>query len=284
MAGRRLLDAAILFNATRSIARQHLHLRQQQLRVWNKTSAVAKAAQNQTDRVTLTLQAANALADRLNQSSSPSSSSSTSQTYSKASGINAAQDIPSQNNPESSGRRKEEGVARTDISPSRGVASDWNASSVSHRVKTGPEVSPGTSSLENASSEAVPNKHSSDVANGDHASALQYDANDNLEVPDGINIDVFQGPKGKRLLQNHNKQNKSTAVKSSGISKNPYISGQSPLDSPDSAVVPSPEQISHQSSGEESLPDSTSAESIETLASDLAQDSSASPKEHVCCP
>jgi aarF domain-containing kinase len=67
MSGRRLLDAAKLFNATRGIAKQHLALRAQQLDAFNKTSTLAKAVKNQTDRVTLTAQAAAALARKLNE-------------------------------------------------------------------------------------------------------------------------------------------------------------------------------------------------------------------------
>lgn len=66
MAGRRLLDAAKLFNASRAVARQHIALRSQQLEVFNKTSSLAKAVRNQTDRVTLTAQAAIALSQRFN--------------------------------------------------------------------------------------------------------------------------------------------------------------------------------------------------------------------------
>lgn len=58
MAGKRLLDAAKLFNAGRSIAKQHFVLRQQQWDVFSKTSGVAKAVKSQTDRVTVTAGAA----------------------------------------------------------------------------------------------------------------------------------------------------------------------------------------------------------------------------------
>ena len=67
MSGRRLLDAARLLNASRSIAKQHLQLRSQQLDVYSKTSTLAKAVKGQTDRVTLTAQAAIALASKLNE-------------------------------------------------------------------------------------------------------------------------------------------------------------------------------------------------------------------------
>jgi len=67
MAGRRLVDAAKLFNASKSIAQQHIKLRSQQLDVFTKTSSLAKAAKSQTDRVTLTLEAARVLSQRLNE-------------------------------------------------------------------------------------------------------------------------------------------------------------------------------------------------------------------------
>lgn len=67
MAGRRLIDAAKLFNASKGIAQQHIKLRSQQLDVYSKTSSLAKAAKNQTDRFTLTLEAARALSQRLNE-------------------------------------------------------------------------------------------------------------------------------------------------------------------------------------------------------------------------
>lgn len=67
MAGRRLVDAAKLFQASKSIAAKHINLRSQQLDVYTKTSSLAKAVKNQTDRVTLTAQAAIALAKRVNE-------------------------------------------------------------------------------------------------------------------------------------------------------------------------------------------------------------------------
>lgn len=64
MAGKRLLDAARLFSASRNVAQQHFKIRSEQLDVWSKTSSLAKGVKNQTDRVTLTAQAASALAKR----------------------------------------------------------------------------------------------------------------------------------------------------------------------------------------------------------------------------
>lgn len=74
MAGRRLVDTARLFNASKSIIQQHAKLRSQQLDVYSKTSTLAKAAKSQTDRVTLTLDAAIALSRRLSEEVPPHAS------------------------------------------------------------------------------------------------------------------------------------------------------------------------------------------------------------------
>jgi aarF domain-containing kinase len=68
MAGKRLLDVAALFNASRGVAQKHFALRARQVEVYNQTSTLAKAVKNQTDRVTETVKAASFLALRLNES------------------------------------------------------------------------------------------------------------------------------------------------------------------------------------------------------------------------
>ncbi|KAJ4989406.1 ABC1 family protein [Stagonosporopsis vannaccii] len=67
MAGRRFVDAAKLFQASKSIASKHITLRSQQLETFQKTSTLAKAVKSQTDRVTLTAAAAIALYQRSNE-------------------------------------------------------------------------------------------------------------------------------------------------------------------------------------------------------------------------
>jgi aarF domain-containing kinase len=64
MAGRRLVDAAKLFNASKAVATKHIALRSSQLDAFNKTSTLAKAVKNQTDRITLTAAAAIELSKR----------------------------------------------------------------------------------------------------------------------------------------------------------------------------------------------------------------------------
>lgn len=67
MAGRRLVDVAKLFNASKSVAQKHIALRSHQLDVYSQTSSLAKAVKHQTDRVTLTAAAAIALSRRFNE-------------------------------------------------------------------------------------------------------------------------------------------------------------------------------------------------------------------------
>ncbi|RFU27410.1 hypothetical protein B7463_g8940, partial [Scytalidium lignicola] len=71
MAGKRLVDLAALFNASRGVAAKHVALRTRQLDVYNQTSTLAKAVRSQTDRVTETAKAAAFLASRLNENSPP---------------------------------------------------------------------------------------------------------------------------------------------------------------------------------------------------------------------
>ncbi|KAF7867150.1 uncharacterized protein EAF02_009936 [Botrytis sinoallii] len=66
MAGKRILDLAALFNASRGVAQKHIALKTRQIDVYNRTSTLARAVRNQTDRVTETAKAASFLASRLN--------------------------------------------------------------------------------------------------------------------------------------------------------------------------------------------------------------------------
>jgi aarF domain-containing kinase len=68
MAGKRLLDLAALFNATRGVVQKNIALTSRQVDVYNRTSTLARAVRSQTDRVTETAKAASFLASRLNES------------------------------------------------------------------------------------------------------------------------------------------------------------------------------------------------------------------------
>ncbi|RAR14363.1 ubiquinone biosynthesis protein coq-8 [Stemphylium lycopersici] len=67
MAGRRLVDVAKLFNASQGVAQKHVALRSSQWDAYTKTSSLAKAVKDQTDRVTLTAAAAIALSQRFSE-------------------------------------------------------------------------------------------------------------------------------------------------------------------------------------------------------------------------
>ncbi|KAH6684434.1 ABC1 family-domain-containing protein [Halenospora varia] len=67
MAGKRLLDLAAIFNASRGVAQKHIALRSRQIDVYNRTSTLARAVRSQTERVTETAKAASFLASRLNE-------------------------------------------------------------------------------------------------------------------------------------------------------------------------------------------------------------------------
>ena len=67
MSGKRLLDLAALFNASRGVAQKHVALRARQLDAYNKTSTLAAAVRTQTERITETAKAASFLASRLNE-------------------------------------------------------------------------------------------------------------------------------------------------------------------------------------------------------------------------
>ena len=67
MSGRWLLDAMILFGASKRVISRHVSLRKSQLDTYKKTSSLAKAIERQTSRVTLTAKAATVLSGRLNE-------------------------------------------------------------------------------------------------------------------------------------------------------------------------------------------------------------------------
>nr|POE65106.1 protein abc1 like, mitochondrial [Quercus suber] len=67
MAGKRLLDAAKLFNAGAAVAKQHFTLRREQWELYTRTSGIGQAVKNQTDRITVTASAAYELAKRFNE-------------------------------------------------------------------------------------------------------------------------------------------------------------------------------------------------------------------------
>ncbi|KAL8941481.1 MAG: hypothetical protein Q9216_002209 [Gyalolechia sp. 2 TL-2023] len=70
MSGKRLLDAAALYRATRGVVSKHLALRTRQSEAYKKTSSLAKALATRTHGITLTKNAASTLGGRIQSSSS----------------------------------------------------------------------------------------------------------------------------------------------------------------------------------------------------------------------
>lgn len=81
MSGKRLLDAAKFLSAGGSVAKQHVHIRQEQWSLFTNTSSLAKAVKGQTDRVTVTVGAAVELAKRFNEETPPPAGQQTAHTY-----------------------------------------------------------------------------------------------------------------------------------------------------------------------------------------------------------
>lgn len=69
MSGKRLLDAAAMFRASRGVASKYVALQRHQLDIYSKTSSLVKGVKNQTIRVASTIRAASAVSQPLGHSS-----------------------------------------------------------------------------------------------------------------------------------------------------------------------------------------------------------------------
>ncbi len=109
MTGRRILDAAAVFKASRGVALKHVALRKHQLDAYSQTSSLAEAARSQTDRVTLTVKAASALAGRFKETGPGYSTQA-----SKSDGSTRDAPIPREGSAEGTtqGGEKKEGLAQ----------------------------------------------------------------------------------------------------------------------------------------------------------------------------
>ncbi|KAG9233720.1 ABC1 family-domain-containing protein, partial [Amylocarpus encephaloides] len=130
MAGRRLLDLAALFNASRGVAQKHIALRARQVDVYNRTSTIAKAVRHQTERVSETARAASILASRLNENAPAWA-------YDMEEGENAS----AKDREESPIPHKEPTEGRPDNGPKEGIEQDhhYERSPVNAPVDTPPE-------------------------------------------------------------------------------------------------------------------------------------------------
>lgn len=187
MAGNRLRDAALLFNASRAIARQHLRIRQDQLDAWTKTSTVGKAVKSQTDRVTLTAQAASALAQRLNEQA-PFPSPTQTKTRPTAHHGMSGQEIP----------RQEMVTDSLDLKqPPDGFDQDHHyGRSGQNSTRDTPSAAELNPEQKKAAGTSLPD---GTLLPPDTPAQAQADSTLD-EPPPGVDINVFRSPRGKRLL------------------------------------------------------------------------------------
>ena len=193
MAGKRALDAAKLFNATRSVAEKHVGIRSQQLDTWSKTSTVARSLKSQTSRVTLTAQAAIALAQRFGDSP-PTHSTGPSQTqYSRQ------HDFASQTRAQAS--------SNTETGPREGIEQDHH-----YKREQGNSTSqiPPQSEIDLTQKKAdrLPTADGSippagaplDVTGASPENAGRDKSNEDVEAPEGVDTEVFHSPRIKQML------------------------------------------------------------------------------------
>ena len=125
MSGRRLLDIAAIYRASRDVAAKHSALRKGQLEVYSRLSSIPRAVRSQTSRFTETFKAASALSQRLSESNAHPPAEASSPTYSGEAKTEAAPPadktpIPQQSVNGVSG----ESTESKDLGSSDGLASD----------------------------------------------------------------------------------------------------------------------------------------------------------------
>ncbi|KAI9661349.1 MAG: hypothetical protein M1831_003082 [Alyxoria varia] len=193
MSGRRLLDTAALAKVARSIAKQHVRIRTEQAEAWSKTSTVAKAVKDQTDRVTVTAQAASELARRLNESAPR---------YDPFQGREQPIDTTA-----SVRREGDEYGRQAESQPQEGVKQDVNQGREGQRT-------PGVQANQNADNEfrSATSSHGSEAAGfankaQSHTAAARQESDD--ELPEGVNVDIFQSPRVSKSIGKKGKDSES---------------------------------------------------------------------------
>jgi len=259
MSGRRLLDAALVFNATRAVGRKHFQIRYEQLDIWRKTSAIAKALRIEP-RIVRVQQSADILAqqsvhytnnaDNVEQQTIPRAA-----TVAKDGGevkekIVAGQDHHYERSEKNSASDpvhegaldiKQEKAARHptpdgSIPPagapvSVGVGREQNPDVVSERVldprpsplsETKPEKE-GSLEPESSRKSTIPDpltKTSSKIPA--HGVVPEQE-----EIPEGINTDVFHSPRIARLLgQRSTRQKSGQDLPLKGVKETPVDQSQ----------------------------------------------------------
>ncbi|KAI7219542.1 ABC1-domain-containing protein [Hortaea werneckii] len=296
MAGRRLIDAAKLFGASGNVAKQHLAVRRQQWDVYSRTSTLAKAIKNQTDRVTVTAAAATELAKRFNETG-PSwqqqqrraeteeptrpSAGEERQTYARSKDGSATatahdpetayHDAESSNHKRELQRRAESQIPSQTADAQPSVETVGGEDTFNERPES---ASPGLSSLPRSK---LP-KHADDqpVTGQPEEPFLEPEAGqrpDPQNVPQDVNVDVFSSPRISRML----------GQSGQGM-KNPYAGRRK------AAAQPLPEMVAAQerwqkerSSGEPQESQATSGDAeTQNIAAAIAKEAQESaPSEDV---
>ncbi|KAF2172628.1 hypothetical protein M409DRAFT_62389 [Zasmidium cellare ATCC 36951] len=183
MAGKRLIDAAKLFNAGGSVAKQHLSLRKQQWDLFTNTSSLAKAVKGQTDRVTVTARAAVELAKRFNEEA--------------PSWQRAGQEA--QRGAEAASRRAQEGVDAA-ANEAQNLARDAGLKNVADTISSvrRREGDDGTlASLRKQEEQRVAQRENED--DGFDTTRPEPDS-----PPEGVNLDAFHSPRASERWKKEN--------------------------------------------------------------------------------
>lgn len=233
MAGKRLLDTALVLAATRTIAKQHVRIRTEQVEHWSQTSSLAKAVKYQTDRVTVTASAAAALARRLNetppeqyhtQSSGTSADDSVPRPDSVAPGTGGAGTIGLQQDHHY--ERAAQNATQEPVSPGQLDVRQEQATGVttpdgSIPTRVAPNSTPDSDFYSerdlNKHHDIIPPSHNHTSADGSRpeasevpspASIPSHNAIPEQETANDINTDIFHSPKIAQMLTGRGKPTK----------------------------------------------------------------------------
>lgn len=281
MAGKRILDAARVFAASRNVANQHFKIRSDQLDTWSKTSTIAKAVKNQTDRVTLTAQAAAALAQRFNDER-PSYATPHRHTQ------------PDEHIP----RQDSVNLDESGLSHREGLQQDHHYTRDEQNAKHQPILQEDVD-LQQEASVSSPDKgrtlESGNASNGAAAASAAPNKTDPIPrheatpeqdaMPDGINTDIFHSPRIAELLGNKRKDGRTEYEKRLKAARKTPIDQTQAKDQPTLHIEESEPNIPAGAVARDTGPIKSSTQTsgeMRDLAADLAKDAQvASPQPEV---
>lgn len=191
MSGRRVLDLARIYQATKNVAKQHIALRSAQYDVYSNTSTLAKAVKEQTDRVTLTVQAGIVLAKRLAEDSP------TTKQWEQS-----AHDTSSETQQQDGDKRDRQTIDVQKNTP-EGVGPVANEPIPAHTDTTSRNASNIKSTGINAEEIIVPKDH-----------RTKFNQQDQDDPPPDVDVNIFRTKRGSSLLS-RNAARRPEAVNSS---------------------------------------------------------------------